>query len=104
MTPFLSYSHLNESQRKWWFGCRYLPLLLVTVLLAEASSQNFVHQIRFIDHFVDPALGFCAGWAYFLNQAISLPFEIVAFNLVLQYWTNKIPVEAMTSALIVIYV
>lgn len=60
--------------------------------------------IRFIDHFVDPALGFCTGWIYFLTQATALPFEIVAFNLILRYWTDKIPVEAMSSALIVIYI
>lgn len=73
------------------------------VLSIGTYSQCFIYQIRFIDHFVDPALGFCAGWAYFLNQAIALPFEIVAFNLVLRYWTDKIPVEVMTLALISVY-
>ncbi|KAF9448029.1 general amino acid permease AGP2 [Macrolepiota fuliginosa MF-IS2] len=60
--------------------------------------------IRFIDRFVDPALSFCAGWIYFLTQATALPFEIVAFNLILRYWTDKIPVTAMSIALIVIYI
>ncbi|KXN91492.1 General amino acid permease AGP2 [Leucoagaricus sp. SymC.cos] len=58
----------------------------------------------FVHHFVDPALGFCTGWIYFLTQATALPFEIVAFNLILRYWSDKIPVEVMTSVLIVTYI
>ncbi|KAF5386794.1 hypothetical protein D9615_001606 [Tricholomella constricta] len=45
--------------------------------------------VRFADHFVDPALGFCAGYNFFALQAALVPFEVVAFNLVLQFWTKS---------------
>ncbi|XP_006457893.1 hypothetical protein AGABI2DRAFT_176453 [Agaricus bisporus var. bisporus H97] len=87
-------------------------VLWCTVILAfnNCLAEMVVYMpisspfIRFIDHFVDPALGFCTGWIYFLTQATALPFEIVAFNIILRYWTDKIPVAAMSAALIVAYI
>ncbi|KAG6883564.1 hypothetical protein C0993_005464, partial [Termitomyces sp. T159_Od127] len=51
--------------------------------------------VRFADRFVDPALGFCAGYNFFALQAALVPFEVTAFNLVLQFWTDKIPLVAV---------
>ncbi|KAF8212010.1 amino acid permease/ SLC12A domain-containing protein [Mycena galopus ATCC 62051] len=53
--------------------------------------------VRFADQFVDPALGFCAGINFFVFEAMLIPFEVVAFNLVLQFWTDKIPVAAVIT-------
>ncbi|KAJ7582940.1 general amino acid permease AGP2 [Mycena floridula] len=55
--------------------------------------------IRFSGHFVDPALSFAAGWNFFIFEAALVPFEVVAFNLVLQFWTDKIP-----TAVVVVFV
>ena len=44
---------------------------------------------------MDPALGFCAGINFFALQAVLVPFEITAFNIVLQFWTDKIPIVAV---------
>ncbi|TFK62542.1 hypothetical protein BDN72DRAFT_848564 [Pluteus cervinus] len=51
--------------------------------------------IRFADHFVDAALGFSSGIVFFLCHALFIRFEVVAFNLVLNFWTNKIPVAVV---------
>ncbi|KAL4251425.1 Amino Acid-Polyamine-Organocation Superfamily YAT [Pleurotus pulmonarius] len=59
---------------------------------------------RYADRFVDPALGFVAGVNFFVYEAILIPFEVTAFNLVLHFWTDKIPVEATISIVIVLYV
>ncbi|KAI5899565.1 uncharacterized protein SCHCODRAFT_01168688 [Schizophyllum commune H4-8] len=59
--------------------------------------------IRFADAFVDPALGFAAGINFFIFEASLVPFEIVAFNLVLRFWTDKIPVEAVFVFILVCY-
>ncbi|KAF9469326.1 amino acid permease-domain-containing protein [Collybia nuda] len=59
--------------------------------------------VRFADRFVDPAFGFCAGVNYFALQAILIPFEVVAFNLVLQFWTDAIPTAAVVSCVLVSY-
>ena len=54
--------------------------------------------MRFAEHFVDPALGFCTGINFFVFEAILIPFEMVAFNIVLHFWTDKIPVAGIMSA------
>ncbi|KAF4615234.1 hypothetical protein D9613_002639 [Agrocybe pediades] len=59
--------------------------------------------IRYADRFVDPALGFCAGVNFFVFEAALIPFEIVAFNVVLQFWTDKIPTAAVICFLLVSY-
>ncbi|KAF7338121.1 General amino acid permease [Mycena venus] len=59
--------------------------------------------VRFADRFVDPALGFCAGINFFVFEAMLIPFEVVAFNLVLQFWTDKIPIAAVITIVLVCY-
>ncbi|KAF2098240.1 putative arginine permease [Rhizodiscina lignyota] len=59
--------------------------------------------IRFCAKWVDDAFGFMAGWNFFLYEAILIPFEISALNLVLTFWRDDIPVGAVCAACIVIY-
>ncbi len=60
--------------------------------------------IRFADRFVDPALGFCAGINFFLYLAILIPFEITAFELMVHFWTEKIPTAVIILVVLVCYV
>ncbi|QDS71934.1 hypothetical protein FKW77_000716 [Venturia effusa] len=59
--------------------------------------------IRLAGHWVDDALSFAMGWNFFLNMALLIPFEIVAFNIMLTFWTDKIPVEAVIVVVIAAY-
>lgn len=59
--------------------------------------------IRFGREWVDDALGFAMAWNFFLNMAFLVPFEIVAMNIMITFWTDKVPVEAIIVAMIVIY-
>ncbi|KAF3388771.1 General amino acid permease AGP2 [Penicillium rolfsii] len=59
--------------------------------------------IRMAGHWVDEAFGFWAGWNFFIYEALLIPFEITALNLVLTFWRDDIPVEAVVAACIVIY-
>lgn len=59
--------------------------------------------IGMASHWVDESLGFLAGWNFFIYEAILVPFEISALNLVLSYWRDDIPVEAVIAACIVLY-
>ncbi|KAF9484673.1 general amino acid permease AGP2 [Pholiota conissans] len=59
--------------------------------------------VRFADRFVDPALGFCTGVNFFVFEAILIPFEVVAFNIVLHFWTDKIPVVAVICIVLLAY-
>lgn len=59
--------------------------------------------IRFGSEWVDGALGFAMAWNFFLNMAFLVPFEIVAMNLMITFWTDKVPVEAVIVIMIVLY-
>jgi amino acid transporter len=59
--------------------------------------------IRLAGKWVDDALGFMVGWNFFFYQALLIPFEITALNLVLRYWRDDIPFAAVCAACIVLY-
>lgn len=59
--------------------------------------------MRMASKWVDEALGFTAGWNFYLYEAILIPFEISALNLVLGYWSDQIPLAAICAACIVLY-
>ncbi|ETN41613.1 uncharacterized protein HMPREF1541_03549 [Cyphellophora europaea CBS 101466] len=59
--------------------------------------------IRLASHFTDEALGFMVGWNFFIYEALLIPFEITAINLVLSYWRDDIPVAAVCAAVIAAY-
>lgn len=59
--------------------------------------------IRMAGKWVDDAFGFMAGWNFFLYEALLIPFEITALNVVLSYWSDNIPVAAVCAACIVLY-
>ena len=41
--------------------------------------------------FVDDAFGFALTWNYWFNDAVSMASDLVALQLVLQYWNSKLP-------------
>ncbi|KAF2090524.1 general amino acid permease [Saccharata proteae CBS 121410] len=59
--------------------------------------------VRLGGYWVDEALEFAMAWNFFLNMALLVPFEIVAFNILLEFWTDKVPVEAVIVIVMVIY-
>jgi amino acid transporter len=59
--------------------------------------------VRFGSEWVDGAMGFAMAWNFFLNMAFLVPFEIVALNIMITFWTDKIPVEAIIAIVIVLY-
>lgn len=59
--------------------------------------------IRFAGRYVDEAFGVAAGYNFFVFEAALVPFEIVACNVILQYWTTKIPVAAVIAICLILY-
>ncbi len=59
--------------------------------------------VRHASRWVDDAWGFMAGWNFYLYEAIAVPFEITALNLVLTFWRDDIPVGAICAGCIVAY-
>lgn len=46
--------------------------------------------------FVDDAFGFALTWNYWFNDAVSTASDLVALQLVLQYWTDNFPGWALS--------
>ncbi|PHH63758.1 hypothetical protein CDD81_5523 [Ophiocordyceps australis] len=63
--------------------------------------------IRLAGHWVDDALGFMVGWNFFLYEALLIPFEITALNLILSFWEPKMkdpgPTAGICAAVIICY-
>lgn len=80
-------------------------IALVNNAMAEMATFMPVSGgfIRMAGHWVDDAFGFMAGWNFFLYEALLIPFEITALNIVLRYWRDDIPVAAVCAAVIVLY-
>uniref|UniRef100_L2FS12 Amino acid permease n=1 Tax=Colletotrichum fructicola (strain Nara gc5) TaxID=1213859 RepID=L2FS12_COLFN len=82
---------------------------LVNNSIAEMSTYMPVSGgfIRLAGVWVDEALGFMVGWNYFLYEALLIPFEITALNLVLSFWNEKVtepgPTAGICAAIIVAY-
>ena len=82
-----------------------LLLACVNNCIAEMTTLHPVSGgfIRLAGKWVDDALGFMVGWNFFIYEALMVPFEITAINLILKYWRDDIPVAAVCAACIVLY-
>ncbi|WPG97601.1 general amino acid permease-like protein AGP2 [Acrodontium crateriforme] len=78
---------------------------LVNNCMAEMTTLHPVSGgfIRMAGKWVDEAFGFMAGWNFFLYEALLIPFEITALNLVLKFWRDDIPAWAVCLACIILY-
>lgn len=82
-----------------------MVLVCINNCVAEMVVQYPVSGgfIRLAGQWVDDALGFMVGWNFFIYEALLIPFEITALNLVIQFWTDRIPVAAICVICIVLY-
>jgi yeast amino acid transporter len=79
------------------------PCILALVNNSMAEMQTYMPIsggfIRLAGHWVDDALGFMAGWNFFFYEALLIPFEIAALNLVLGYWSDRITDPGPTAGI-----
>ena len=84
-------------------------LALVNNSMAEMVTHMPVAGgfVRLAGHWVDDALGFLAGWNFFLYEALMIPFEISALTSVVSFWnddvTNPGPTAGVCAAVIACY-
>tara|TARA_R110002060_G_scaffold45446_3_gene56762 strand:- start:2973 stop:3320 length:348 start_codon:yes stop_codon:yes gene_type:complete len=45
----------------------------------------------FATRFIDPAWGFASGWNYAMQWAITMPLEVMAAAITLEYWNLDLP-------------
>lgn len=87
------------------FVVHNIMLAMVNSSIAEMSTYMPVSGgfIGLAGRWVDDALGFMVGWNFFIYEALLIPFEITAINLILSFWRNDIPPAAVCVACIVLY-
>ncbi|KAI7331033.1 amino acid permease [Hortaea werneckii] len=80
-------------------------ILAVTMCMAEMVSYLPISSpfIRFAGRYVDEAFGFAAGWNFFVFEAILVPFEITACNVIIHYWSDIVPAGGIIALVIVLY-
>ncbi|KEY66654.1 hypothetical protein S7711_01946 [Stachybotrys chartarum IBT 7711] len=91
----------------------YILQSCVIALVNNAIAEMTVYMpisggfVRLAGHWADDALGFMAGWNFFFYEALLIPFEITALNLVMSYWNTAVTTPGGTAgvcaACIVIY-
>lgn len=84
----------------WCFVVASVNNSITEMVVLQPVSGGF---IRIAGYWFDDALGFMVGWNFFFFEVFAIPFEIAAVNLVLTYWTDKIPVAAVCAACIILY-
>ncbi|KAF2638091.1 hypothetical protein P280DRAFT_471753 [Massarina eburnea CBS 473.64] len=80
-------------------------ILAVTLCMAEMVSYLPISSpfIRFAGRYVDDAFGVAAGWNFFIFEAALVPFEIVACNVIITFWSDAVPVGAIIAIVILLY-
>lgn len=54
--------------------------------------------------YIDPALGFAAGWNYFFKYAIVLSANLSALGVIIQYWRKDLNVAIFISVFLVVII
>jgi amino acid permease len=59
--------------------------------------------IRFAGRYVDDAFGVAAGYNFFVFEAMLVPFEIVACNVIIHFWSDVVPAGAIIAIVLCCY-
>ncbi|KAG9240818.1 amino acid transporter-like protein [Calycina marina] len=80
-------------------------ILAVTNCMAEMVTYLPISSpfIRFAGRYVDEAFGVATGYNFFIFEAILVPFEVVACNLIIHYWSDVVPAGGMIAVVLVLY-
>jgi amino acid transporter len=80
-------------------------ILAVTLCLAEMVTYLPISSpfIRFAGRWVDDAVGFAAGWNFFIFEAALVPFEVTACNVIIHFWSDAVPAGGVIAIVLVLY-
>ena len=81
------------------------PRLMSVIGMAEIVTYLPISSpfIRFAGRYVDDAFGVAAGYNFFVFEAFLVPFEIVACNLIITFWSDVVPTGVIIAIVIVLY-
>ncbi|KAL2834228.1 amino acid permease/ SLC12A domain-containing protein [Aspergillus cavernicola] len=86
----------------------YTLVMLMVIAALQALTELTVafpvsgSLIDYADRFVDPALAFGMGLGEWLAWTTVLAAEGAAFNVIIQYWTDAVPIAAWMTMILVI--
>lgn len=63
-----------------------------------------VKLANYISRFVDDALGFALTWNYWFNDAVSTASDVIALQLLLEFWTENFPGWAISLIFLVVVI
>lgn len=89
---FLSYIILSGVV---WFTMNMLAEMAAFLPVPGAGAQQFVND------YLSDSFGFAIGYNYWYGFAILVAAEIVAAALVIQYWTDKVPIAVWITIFLV---
>jgi yeast amino acid transporter len=80
-------------------------ILAVTISMAEMVTYLPISSpfIRFAGRWIDEAVGFAAGWNFFIFEAALVPFEVTACNLIIHFWSDAVPVGGIIAIIMALY-
>ncbi|CAK7910230.1 probable lysine/arginine permease Can3p [[Candida] anglica] len=82
--------------------------LLLVVIYSLAEMASFLPMQKgfsgYCTKYVDPAIGFAAGWNYFLKYAVVLSANLTAAGLVIEYWRDDLNIGIWISILYVLVI
>lgn len=77
-----------------FLGYLFTGSLLMVVLFSLGEMAAFAPMDKafsgYCTRFCDKSLGFAAGWNYFFTYAITLPAELSALGIIIQYWREDL--------------
>src|SRR5699024_7626344 len=73
----------------------------VVFLVLTPGMHDLTLTIR---RFVDDALGFALTWNYWFNDAVSTASDIIALQLLLEFWTDNFPGWAISLIFLVVVI
>lgn len=59
--------------------------------------------ITFAGRYMDDAMGVAAGYNFFIFEAMLVPFEITACNVIIHYWSDVVPAGGIIAIVIILY-
>lgn len=73
-------------------GYAFVGVLVSCVVFCQAELAALVPLsgaiVRHAEYFFDPALSFAMGWNYVYSNCVSLPAEITAGAVLIQFWSS----------------
>ncbi|KAI4766390.1 hypothetical protein E4T52_00879 [Aureobasidium sp. EXF-3400] len=79
------------------YGVMNVLAEMTTYLPLEGLSVPY-----FVNRFVDPSLAFAMGWNYWYTFAMLLAAEVTAAAIIIQYWTESVPVAVWIAVILLV--